>query len=179
MLPFLSFLLTLLKAFSASEWLGNLEEEFAHHGDVDPSTGLYWGLSYPGGDYSDLLSIDLSTQTVLSSVRTDEALHTLAFAPDPMLYELKGKCITDKVLVFPGGKGSTGGSWIIMRLADNKIAPAAMINIATEPVVAVGSILANIPLVDRLDKDPTKVISTGDFVKVDADRGIVEVTKKS
>lgn len=94
-------------------------------------------------------------------------------------HELKGKCITGKVLVFPGGKGSTGGSWIIMRLADNKIAPAAMINIATEPVVAVGSILANIPLVDRLDKDPTKVISTGDFVKVDADRGIVEITKKS
>lgn len=28
------------------------------------------------------------------------------------------------------------------------------------------------------DKDPTEVIETGDFVRVDADRGIVEVMKK-
>lgn len=92
-------------------------------------------------------------------------------------HELEGKSITGKVLIFPGGKGSTGGSWIIMRLADNNKAPAAMINVETEPIVAVGCIMAGIPLVDKLDSDPTKVIDTGDFVKVDADEGIVEVVK--
>jgi hypothetical protein len=35
-----------------------------------------------------------------------------------------------------------------------------------------------VPAVTDLDKDPTEVISTGDWVKVDADNGIVEVTKK-
>lgn len=93
-------------------------------------------------------------------------------------HELEGKCIAGKVLVLPGGKGSTAGSWIIMRLADSKTAPAAMINVETEPIVAIGCILAGIPLVDKLDEDPTNVIKTGDFVKVDADRGIVEVLKK-
>ena len=33
-------------------------------------------------------------------------------------------------------------------------------------------------VVDRLDQDPIEVIETGDWVKVDGDRGIVEVTKK-
>lgn len=93
-------------------------------------------------------------------------------------HELKGKSIAGKVLVFPGGKGSTGGSWVIMRLADNKTAPLAMINIETEPIVATGCILAGIPLVDKLDKDPTHIINSGDLVKVDADDGIVTVVKK-
>ncbi len=33
------------------------------------------------------------------------------------------------------------------------------------------------PMVDRLDKDPVEVIKAGDWVKVDADNGIVEVVK--
>ncbi|UCH01674.1 MAG: DUF126 domain-containing protein [Candidatus Bathyarchaeota archaeon] len=93
-------------------------------------------------------------------------------------HELKNKSIINKVLVFPQGKGSTAGSWIIMRLAENKTAPVAMINVETEPIVAAGSILAGIPLVDKLDKDPTEIIQTGDLVIVDADKGIVEVIKR-
>jgi predicted aconitase with swiveling domain len=93
-------------------------------------------------------------------------------------HQLKNKSIINKVLVFPQGKGSTAGSWIIMRLAENKTAPVAMINVETEPIVAAGSILAGIPLVDKLDKDPTEIIQTGDLVIVDADKGIVEVIKR-
>ena len=48
-----------------------------------------------------------------------------------------------------------------------------MINVETEPIVAVGAILGKIPLVDKLDKDPTKIIKTGDFIKVDANKGEV------
>lgn len=86
-------------------------------------------------------------------------------------HELQGECVSGKVLVFSGGKGSTGGSWTILRMADQGTAPAAMINVETESIVAVGAILGNIPLVDKLDQDPTRVIKTGDFVKVDADKG--------
>lgn len=90
-------------------------------------------------------------------------------------HELKGKCITDKILVFPRGKGSTGGTWIIMRLADNQTAPAAIINIETDPIIAIGSILAGIPLIDKLEKDPTLFIKTGDYVVVDADKSRVKI----
>jgi len=35
--------------------------------------------------------------------------------------------------------------------------------------------VANMPMVDRLDKNPLEVIKTRDWVKVDGDNGIVEV----
>jgi hypothetical protein len=34
------------------------------------------------------------------------------------------------------------------------------------------------PAITALDQDPLSVIETGDWVRVDADRGVVEVTKR-
>ena len=93
-------------------------------------------------------------------------------------HELKGKSVAGKIFVFPHGKGSTAGSFIMIEMANNKVAPAAVINIDAESIIAAGAKLASIPLVDRLDKNPLEVIKTGDFVKVDADNGIVEITRK-
>jgi predicted aconitase with swiveling domain len=90
-------------------------------------------------------------------------------------HELSGKCIKDKVLVFPSGKGSTVGSYVIYQLKKNGAAPSAMINIKTEPIVAVGAIISGIPLVDRVEKDPVTTIKTGDKVLVDAIVGSVEI----
>jgi hypothetical protein len=47
-----------------------------------------------------------------------------------------------------------------------------------EPVLVGSAVLTKIPLVDRLEEDPFEVIRTGDTVKVDADRGIVTLTRK-
>ncbi len=93
-------------------------------------------------------------------------------------HEVEGECITGKVFVFPRGKGSTAGPYIIYAMAKRKTAPTAMINIEAEPIIAVGSAMGNIPMVDRLDQNPLEVIATGDHVKIDGDKGIVEVTKK-
>ncbi len=90
-------------------------------------------------------------------------------------HELLGKSIKEKVLVFPSGKGSTVGSYVIYQLKKNGVAPSAMINIKTEPIVAVGAIISDIPLVDRVEKDPVKTIKTGDKVLVDAIVGSVEI----
>ena len=92
-------------------------------------------------------------------------------------HELEGEKVTGKVLVFPGGKGSTVGSYVIYAMRKRGTAPAAMINIETEPIIAVGCILAEVPLVDKLDGNPLKIIETGDLVRVQADKGIVEVEK--
>ena len=56
--------------------------------------------------------------------------------------------------------------------------PSAMICIEAEPIVAAAAITTNIPMVDKLDKDPLLVIKTGDYVKVDATYGIVEIIAK-
>jgi predicted aconitase with swiveling domain len=93
-------------------------------------------------------------------------------------HELEGKSIKDKILVFPNGKGSTGGSYVVYQLAKAKTAPKAIINLTTETIIAVGAIMGGIPVVDSLEQNPFDVISDGDFVKVDAVNGIVEITKK-
>ena len=90
-------------------------------------------------------------------------------------HELAGKSIKGKVLVFPGGKGSTVGSYAIYQLRKNGAAPCAMINIKAEPIVAVGAIISDIPLVDRVEKNPLAMIKTGDKVLVDAIVGSVEI----
>jgi len=93
-------------------------------------------------------------------------------------HELEGKSITGKIFVFPHGKGSTAGPYIIYAMAKRKTAPAAMINVEAEPIIAVGAAMGNIPLVDRLDKNPLEAIATGDWVRIDGDRGVVEIIKK-
>ena len=87
-------------------------------------------------------------------------------------HELEGQCIKDKVLVFPQGKGSTVGSYVIYGLKKNGVAPAAIVNRETETIVATGAILAGIPCVDGIDIDKIK---TGDKLVVDADQGTVEL----
>jgi predicted aconitase with swiveling domain len=90
-------------------------------------------------------------------------------------HELEGKSISGKVLVFPGGKGSTVGSYAIYQLKKNGAAPVAMINVKAEPIVAVGAIISDIALVDNVEKNPIEIIKTGDKVLVDAIVGSVEI----
>jgi len=86
-----------------------------------------------------------------------------------------GENITGKVFVFPTGKGSTVGSYVIYRMAKLGTAPAAIINVETEAILATGCVISDIPLVDKLDKDPMKVIKNGMRVRVNADEGTVEI----
>jgi predicted aconitase with swiveling domain len=87
-------------------------------------------------------------------------------------HELEGQNVKDKVLVFPCGKGSTVGSYVVYGLKKNGVAPAAIVNEETETIVATGTILAAIPCVDGIDIGKIK---TGDVLKVDADEATVEV----
>ena len=92
-------------------------------------------------------------------------------------HELFGKSIKDKILLFPHGKGSTGGSYVVYQLAKNKTGPKAIINMTTETIIAVGAIMGGIPVIDSLEKNPYDLISDGDHVKVDADQGLVVIKK--
>ncbi len=90
-------------------------------------------------------------------------------------HPLKGQSIAGKILVFPHGKGSTVGSYTILRLARNGVAPRAMINAESEAITAVGAIIANIPMVDQID---ISQIHTGDGVKMDDGRVEVRTEKE-
>jgi len=90
-------------------------------------------------------------------------------------HALYGKNIRGTVLIFPGGKGSTVGSYVIYQLKKNGVAPAAMINLRAEPIVAVGAIISGIPMVDRLEQNPLELIRDNDLVTVDGNAGTVGV----
>jgi predicted aconitase with swiveling domain len=79
-------------------------------------------------------------------------------------HPLQGQCIAGRVLVFPTAKGSTVGSYILYRLKRAGLAPVGIVNAESEPIVAVGAIIAEIPMVDRVD---TAQIQTGDRVSID------------
>jgi len=87
-------------------------------------------------------------------------------------HPLEGQCVTDKILVFPCGKGSTVGSYVIYGLKKNNAAPKGIINKETETIVATGVILAGIPCVDQIDIEKIK---DGDTILLDADNGSVEI----
>lgn len=79
-------------------------------------------------------------------------------------HPLEGYSVAGKVLVFPTGKGSTVGSYVLYRLARNGLAPAAILNAESEPIVAVGAIISDISMVDHL---PLEHIETGDRVEIE------------
>jgi len=87
-------------------------------------------------------------------------------------HPLEGKCVTDKILVFPCGKGSTVGSYVIYGLKKNNVAPKGIINKETETIVATGVILAGIPCVDQIEIEK---INDGDTVILDADNASVDI----
>ena len=93
-------------------------------------------------------------------------------------HELRGVSFAGKVLVFPGAKGSSGWSsqFHVARLAG--AAPLAMVFNEMTTKIALGAVVTHAPAVTDFDRDPLEVIETGDWVKVDGDNGIVEVTKK-
>lgn len=90
-------------------------------------------------------------------------------------HPLEGANVAGKVLVFPYGKGSTVGSYVIYELAKRRLAPSAMVNLESEIIIIAGCVLSSIPLVDRPEEDPFKIIKSGDYVKVIAEGKVAEI----
>jgi hypothetical protein len=79
-------------------------------------------------------------------------------------HPLAGQALQDRVLVIPRGKGSTVGSWAILRLARRGLGPRALLCEQCETIVAAGVILAEIPCVDGLRVEDFR---TGDTLRVE------------
>jgi hypothetical protein len=90
-------------------------------------------------------------------------------------HDLCGECIKDKVLCFPHGHGSTVGSYVLYSLAKKNLAPKAIINQKADPVVVVGAIIADIPMIDQID---IAQIKTGDLVEVNAYNGSIKILER-
>ncbi len=90
-------------------------------------------------------------------------------------HDLEGQSVEGKILVFPYGKGSTGGAWTIYRMGVNKKGPIGMICARSEVLTTVGAILGNIPVVDSLSDAQFTEIKTGQRLRIDGTKGTVEM----
>ena len=93
-------------------------------------------------------------------------------------HPLEGTSLVDKVFVFTTGKGSSGGDFAAWAAKQNNNAPAAIICLESEPVLSGAVIITEIPTVDRPEKNVLELIKTGDYVKIDATVGLIEVVGK-
>jgi uncharacterized protein len=89
-------------------------------------------------------------------------------------HPLEGQSITQKILVFPYGKGSTVGSYALYRLKKNKKAPLAIIMKETEPIVAVGAIISEIPCMDKININQLK---TGQTIQIKISQNNAQIIK--
>ena len=80
-------------------------------------------------------------------------------------HPLQGQCLGGKVLVIGLAHGEGN-------------APAAFVNTNIDALAVLGCVVNRIPMVAELDRDPFGAIETGDYVRIDADRGTIEVTKR-
>ena len=91
-------------------------------------------------------------------------------------HHLEGRIIAKKVLLFPGGKGSSvvqqDGLYHLDRFQNM---PAALIVQDPDPVLVAGAIIMEIPMVDRLPAEFYEAVKDGDMVCVNADEGYVEI----
>jgi predicted aconitase with swiveling domain len=96
-------------------------------------------------------------------------------------HDLCGASLKGKVFVFPSGRGSTGTPGIFLEAVRNGCAPAAMVNVKSEPMIVMCALLAQaffkvqIPIVDGLQGDPAKLLKTGDRVRVNGATGRIEI----
>tara|TARA_R110002110_G_scaffold213175_3_gene426350 strand:- start:1687 stop:2091 length:405 start_codon:yes stop_codon:yes gene_type:complete len=89
-------------------------------------------------------------------------------------HALEGECVAGRVVVCRSGKGSTAGSFSLLQLARRGLAPAAIVNMQADAVITAGCVLAEIPLVHRLDTDHA-AFTSGDRLRVDGAAGTVEI----
>ena len=93
-------------------------------------------------------------------------------------HALRGISFAGKVLVFPGAKGSSGWSNAFHLTRTFGVAPAAMLFNEMTTKVALGAVVTRAPCLTDFDQNPLDIIETGDWVRVDADQGMVEVIKR-
>ncbi len=99
-------------------------------------------------------------------------------------HERSGAIVTGKVFVFPQGKGSSTASATLMESIRAGTAPAAIINLKVDPILALGAIVADelyhktVPIV-VLSREDFDAIQEGDHVVVELDGTIKARTRKT
>ncbi len=97
-------------------------------------------------------------------------------------HECSGAIVTGRVFVFPQGRGSSTSSATLLESIKTGVAPAAVINLKVDPILALGSIVADelyhqaMPIV-VLSKEDFFSIKQDDYLTIEPD-GTVKISVK-
>jgi predicted aconitase with swiveling domain len=113
-------------------------------------------------------------------ISTDEIMFYLIEPETGVIIEkghsLEGRSIAGKILIFPGGKGSSvvqaDG---LYQLSMKHNAPKAMIIQNPDTVLVASAIIMEVPMVDQLNDDFYNSVYDGCTIKVDADHEIIKL----
>ena len=94
-------------------------------------------------------------------------------------HRLEGVSIKDKVCFFPTAKGGIAAGWAFNDIKAKGIAPRAFVFGVTNPVMVQGAVLAGIPITEGWSEDPRRVLRTGDLVRLDPARLVVELLRRA
>ena len=99
-------------------------------------------------------------------------------------HELSGSSVTGKVFVLPAGRGSSTSSATLMQSIKAGVAPAAIINLSVDPMLALGSIVSDelyhqtVPII-ILSQEDFFSIKQDDYLIVEADGKVLVNAKQA
>ena len=94
-------------------------------------------------------------------------------------HKLEGTSLKDKICFFPTAKGGIAAGWALYDIKHKGIAPKAFVFGVTNPVMVQGAVFAGIAITEGWDPPPGEVVHTGDWVRVDPERKVIEVLRRA
>jgi predicted aconitase/predicted aconitase with swiveling domain len=90
-------------------------------------------------------------------------------------HPLDGVAISDTILIYPKGSGSTVAPFILMGLIYTGKGPRSIVNRDVCPLTLPAASLLNVPYAHGFDNDPCLEINSGDDVKMTLEEGVVNL----
>ena len=90
-------------------------------------------------------------------------------------HPLDGIAISDTILIYPKGSGSTVAPFILMGLIYTGMGPRAIVNRDVCPLTLPAASLLNVPYAHGFDEDPCLEINSGDDVMMTLTNGVVQL----
>ena len=90
-------------------------------------------------------------------------------------HPLDGIAISDTILIYPKGSGSTVAPFILMGLIYTGMGPRAIVNRDVCPLTLPAASLLNVPYAHGFDADPCLEINSGDDVRMTLQDGVVQL----
>ena len=93
-------------------------------------------------------------------------------------HQLAGQSFVGKILVLNEAKGGVATAWMLREMKERGVVPLALVFNRVNPILTQGAAFAGVALVDRFAGDVTKLVRTGDTLRVDPGTGLVEILNR-